>query len=224
MRQVHAKKVKLFARREMLDVVIVDGKARGIVCRNLTTGEIERYAADAVLLAGCYGTAYYLSTNAVTRCDGRLARSQAGRAVCEPLLPQSPACIPSAANIVGDLDGKASGTTTGVGEEERRRVRDSPGRARLLLDTKHPASKPGASRRGVAATPATCDDGVASAKRLAVYLDFRDAIQHRRNTIKGNAATSSRCGEDHRRGPVRCPCASTPLSTTRWEGSGWTTT
>src|SRR5436190_12299109 len=65
MRQVHEKNVALFARREMLDVVIIDGKARGIIVRNLTTGEIERYAADAVILAtGGYGTAYYLSTNA----------------------------------------------------------------------------------------------------------------------------------------------------------------
>src|SRR6202008_1079524 len=66
MRQVHDRTVRLFARREMLDLVVVDGKARGIVCRNLITGEIERYAGDAVILAtGGYGTVYYLSTNAV---------------------------------------------------------------------------------------------------------------------------------------------------------------
>src|SRR5437867_2937179 len=66
MRQVHERTVRLFERREMLDLVVVDGKARGIVTRNLVTGEIERYAADAVILAtGGYGTVYYLSTNAV---------------------------------------------------------------------------------------------------------------------------------------------------------------
>src|SRR6187397_1875927 len=66
MRQVHKKRVRLFARREMLDLVVIDGRARGIIVRNLTTGEIERYAADAVILAtGGYGTVYYLSTNAV---------------------------------------------------------------------------------------------------------------------------------------------------------------
>src|SRR5688500_151596 len=66
MRQVRTGRVKLFARREMLDLVVIDGKARGIIVRNLVTGEIERYAADAVILAtGGYGTAYYLSTNAV---------------------------------------------------------------------------------------------------------------------------------------------------------------
>ena len=57
MRQVDEKKVELFARREMLDLVVIDGKARGIIVRNLITGEIERYAADAVMLAtGGYGT------------------------------------------------------------------------------------------------------------------------------------------------------------------------
>src|SRR6201982_80350 len=67
MRQVHEKRVRMFPRREMLDLVVIDGKARGIIVRNLTTGEIERYAADAVILAtGGYGTAYYLPTQAMT--------------------------------------------------------------------------------------------------------------------------------------------------------------
>src|SRR5687767_3670412 len=64
MRQVERGTVKLFTQREMLDGVVIDGRARGIVCRNLITGALERYAADAVCLAtGGYGTAYYLSTN-----------------------------------------------------------------------------------------------------------------------------------------------------------------
>src|SRR4026208_623650 len=64
-RQVPRGPVASFPNREMLDIVIVKGQARGIVCRNLTTGAIERYAAQAVLLcSGGYGTAYYLSTNA----------------------------------------------------------------------------------------------------------------------------------------------------------------
>jgi succinate dehydrogenase / fumarate reductase flavoprotein subunit len=53
MRQVHQKSVTMFARREMLDLVVIDGKARGVIVRNLTTGEIERYAGDAVVLATC---------------------------------------------------------------------------------------------------------------------------------------------------------------------------
>src|SRR6187399_663946 len=66
MRQVERGTVSLFTNREMLDLVVIDGRARGIICRNLITGELERYVADAVCLAtGGYGTAYYLSTNAV---------------------------------------------------------------------------------------------------------------------------------------------------------------
>lgn len=70
MRQVDKGSVKLFARHEMLDLVLVDGKARGIIARNLDTGEIERHAAHAVVLAtGGYGKIYYLSTLAMG-CNG----------------------------------------------------------------------------------------------------------------------------------------------------------
>src|SRR5262249_33962216 len=66
MRQVEAGRVQIFARREMLDLVVIDGHARGIICRNLVTGALERYAGDDVLLCtGGYSTVYFLSTNAV---------------------------------------------------------------------------------------------------------------------------------------------------------------
>jgi succinate dehydrogenase / fumarate reductase, flavoprotein subunit len=65
MRQVDTGQVKLFPREEMLDLVVADGKARGIITRNLINGEIERHEAHAVLLCtGGYGNVYYLSTNA----------------------------------------------------------------------------------------------------------------------------------------------------------------
>ena len=70
MRQVGKKSIQLFTRHEMLDLVIIDGKARGIIVRNLDTGEIERHAAHAVVLAtGGYGKIYYLSTLAMG-CNG----------------------------------------------------------------------------------------------------------------------------------------------------------
>ncbi len=72
-RQIQKGTVHSFTRREMLDVVIVDGRARGIIVRNLVTGEIERYAAHAVVLAtGGYGRAFFLSTNAMG-CNGSAA-------------------------------------------------------------------------------------------------------------------------------------------------------
>ena len=65
MRQVQTGKVKLYPRREMLELVLIDGKARGIIVRNLVSGQMERYVADAVILAtGGYGNVFYLSTNA----------------------------------------------------------------------------------------------------------------------------------------------------------------
>ena len=72
-RQINKGTVKSYNRREMLDVVIIDGRARGIIVRNLVTGEIERYAAHAVVLAtGGYGRAFFLSTNAMG-CNGSAA-------------------------------------------------------------------------------------------------------------------------------------------------------
>ena len=72
-RQIQKGTVRSFNRREMLDVVIIDGRARGIIVRNLVTGEIERYAAHAVVLAtGGYGRAFFLSTNAMG-CNGSAA-------------------------------------------------------------------------------------------------------------------------------------------------------
>src|SRR4029079_998045 len=65
MRPVDKKKITLYPRRDMLDLVVVDGTARGIVCRNMVTGEIEQTAGEAVLLCtGGYGNVFYLSTNA----------------------------------------------------------------------------------------------------------------------------------------------------------------
>ena len=97
MRQVHERTVRLFARREMLDLVVIDGKARGIVVRNLMTGAIERYAADAVILAtGGYGTVYYLSTNAVnSNVTAAWRAHKRGALFANPCYTQiHPTCIP----------------------------------------------------------------------------------------------------------------------------------
>jgi len=99
MRQVDAGSVTLFNRREMLDVVVVDGQARGITVRNLLTGEIESYAADAVLLCtGGYSNVYYLSTNAIN-CNVTAAwrAHKKGAAFANPCYTQiHPTCIPIA--------------------------------------------------------------------------------------------------------------------------------
>src|SRR5439155_22409289 len=97
MRQVHLKSVRMFTRREMLDLVVIDGKARGIIARNLTTGEIERHAGDAVILAtGGYGTCYYLSTNAVnSNVTAAWRAHKRGALFANPCYTQiHPTCIP----------------------------------------------------------------------------------------------------------------------------------
>src|SRR3954469_22827037 len=97
MRQVGAGTARLFPRREMLDLVVIDGKARGIVTRNLITGEIESHAAHAVVLAtGGYGTAYYLSTNAVqSNVTAAWRAHKRGAFFANPCYTQiHPTCIP----------------------------------------------------------------------------------------------------------------------------------
>ncbi|MBO7228457.1 MAG: fumarate reductase/succinate dehydrogenase flavoprotein subunit [Bacteroidales bacterium] len=96
-RQIKKGTIKMFARREMLDVVIVDGRARGIIARDLVTGKIERYFAHAVVIAtGGYGNTYFLSTNAMTS-NGSAAMQcyRKGAYFANPAYVQiHPTCIP----------------------------------------------------------------------------------------------------------------------------------
>ena len=96
-RQVHKGSVKLYTRHEMLDLVIIDGRARGIIARNLVTGAIERFAAHAVVIAtGGYGNAFYLTTNAIAS-NGSAAWQcyKKGAYFGNPCMAQiHPTCIP----------------------------------------------------------------------------------------------------------------------------------
>jgi succinate dehydrogenase / fumarate reductase, flavoprotein subunit len=187
-RQIEAGKIKLFARREMLDLVVIDGFARGIIVRNLVTGEIERYAGDAVLLCtGGYSNVYYLSTNAknsnVTaawRCHKR------GALFANPCYTQiHPTCIP----VSGDYQSKLTLMSEGLRNDGRVWVPKTPG------DTRHPDAIPEAERdyfletkyprfgnlvpRDVASRNAkkVTDEGRGVGQTgLSVYLDFRDAM------------------------------------------------
>ncbi len=97
MRQVHLGKIKLFPRTEMMDLVVIDGRARGIVTRNLITGEIQRHFGHAVVLAtGGYGNVYYLSTNAMGSNVGAAWKAhKRGAAFANPAFVQiHPTCIP----------------------------------------------------------------------------------------------------------------------------------
>ncbi|MBI3929562.1 MAG: fumarate reductase/succinate dehydrogenase flavoprotein subunit [Armatimonadetes bacterium] len=189
MRQVQAGNVKLYPRREMLDLVLIDGKARGILVRNLMTGAIERYAGHAVLLCtGGYANVFYLSTNAVNsnataiwRCHKR------GALFANPCYTQiHPTCIPQ----TGEFQSKLTLMSESLRNDGRvwvpkkkadtRKPGEIPEEERdYYLERRYPAfgnlvPRDIASR----AAKAVCDEGrgVGSTGR-AVYLDFRDAIQ-----------------------------------------------
>jgi succinate dehydrogenase flavoprotein subunit len=189
MRQVHHKSVKMFARREMLDLVVVDGRARGIICRNLTTGEIERYVGDAVVLAtGGYGTAYYLSTNAVnSNVTAAWRAHKRGALFANPCYTQiHPTCIP----VSGEHQSKLTLMSESLRNDGRVWVPKQKGDKRppdqipegerdYYLERKYP-SFGNLVPRDVASRNAKqmADDGRGVGDSgLAVYLDFTDAIK-----------------------------------------------
>ncbi|MSO51335.1 MAG: succinate dehydrogenase flavoprotein subunit [Acidobacterium sp.] len=197
MRQVNAGTVTLHQRREMLDLVVVDGHARGIVCRNLVTGELESHEADAVLLCtGGYGTVFYLSTNAVnSNVTAAWRAHKRGAYFANPCFTQiHPTCIP----VSGDHQSKLTLMSESLRNDGRVWVPKSQG------DRRPPAQIPDADRdyylerrypafgnlvpRDVAsrAAKAVCDEGRgAGDSGLSVYLDFADAIKRNgEDTIK----------------------------------------
>ena len=189
MRQVHERTVRMFARREMLDLVLIDGRARGIVCRNLVTGAIESYAADAVILAtGGYGTVYYLSTNAVnSNVTASWRAAKRGALLANPCFTQiHPTCIP----VTGDHQSKLTLMSESLRNDGRVWVPKKKGDRRppdqipederdYYLERKYP-SFGNLVPRDVASRNAKqmADDGRGVGETgLAVYLDFKDAIQ-----------------------------------------------
>jgi succinate dehydrogenase / fumarate reductase flavoprotein subunit len=189
MRQVHAGTVRLFPRREMLDLVVVDGRARGIITRDLVTGVIERHTADAVILAtGGYGTVYYLSTNAVnSNVTAAWRAHKRGALFANPCFTQiHPTCIP----VSGEHQSKLTLMSESLRNDGRVWVPKHPS------DTRRPEQIPEGERdyylerkypsfgnlvpRDVASRNAkqVCDDGRGVGDSgLAVYLDFQEAIE-----------------------------------------------
>src|SRR5476649_1983672 len=189
MRQVHAKSVKLFARREMLDLVLVDGKARGIIVRNLVTGELERYVGDAVILCtGGYGNVFYLSTNAAgSNVTAAWRAHKRGAFFANPCYTQiHPTCIP----VTGDHQSKLTLMSESLrndgrvwvpkSADERRSPEQIPEEERdYYLERKYP-SFGNLVPRDVASRNAKqmCDEGRGVGETgLAVFLDFRDSIE-----------------------------------------------
>ncbi len=195
-RQINKGKIKMYNRHEMLDLVIVDGKARGIIARNLVTGEIERHSAHAVVIAsGGYGNVFYLSTNAMgSNVSAAWKIHKKGAYFANPCYTQiHPTCIPRS----GDHQSKLTLMSESLRNDGRIWV---PGKMEDVTAIRSGAKKaidiPEADRdyylerrypafgnlvpRDVASRAAKerCDAGYGVNKTgEAVYLDFAAAIQ-----------------------------------------------
>jgi succinate dehydrogenase / fumarate reductase flavoprotein subunit len=188
-RQIKKGSVKMFPRREMLDLVVIDGKARGIITRNLLTGEIERHSAHAVVLAtGGYGTIYYLSTLAVNSNGSAAWKAhKKGAFFANPSFVQiHPTCVPQLNEFQSKLtlmseslrnDGRVWVPKT---KGDSRPANDIPEEERdYFLERRYPAFG-NLVPRDVASRAAKerCDAGYGIGETgLAVNLDFRDEIK-----------------------------------------------
>ncbi|MBA9076425.1 MULTISPECIES: fumarate reductase/succinate dehydrogenase flavoprotein subunit [Rufibacter] len=188
-RQIAYGKVKMYPRTEMLDLVMVDGKARGIVTRHLVTGKIESHSAHAVILAtGGYGNVFYLSTNAMGSNTTAIWRAhKKGALFANPCFTQiHPTCIP----VSGDYQSKLTLMSESLRNDGRVWVPKAVGDNRApgqipederdyFLERKYP-SFGNLVPRDVASRNAklACDEGRGvGTTKLAVYLDFADAIK-----------------------------------------------
>ncbi len=187
-RQVALGNVTMYSRHEMLDVVMIDGKARGIIARNLVTGELERHFGHSVLLCtGGYGNVFYLSTNAMgSNVTAAWKAHRKGAQFGNPCFTQiHPTCIP----VSGEYQSKLTLMSESLRNDGRiwvpkkkgddRKAMDIPEEERdYYLERRYPAFG-NLVPRDVASRAAKerCDEGYGvGTTKLAVYLDFKDAI------------------------------------------------
>ena len=188
-RQVQAGTVQMFPRTEMLELVVIDGRARGIVTRNLVTGRVESHVADAVVLGtGGYGNVYYLSTNAKgSNCTAIWRAYKRGAAFANPCFTQiHPTCIP----VSGEYQSKLTLMSESLRNDgriwvplkagDKRAANQIPENERdYYLERRYPSfgnlvPRDVASRNA----KAVCDEGRGVGETgLGVYLDFSGAIR-----------------------------------------------
>lgn len=187
-RQIYAGRVKMFPRTEMLDLIVIDGQARGLVTRNLITGDVSVHLGDAVVMAsGGYGNVYYLSTNAKgSNCTAIWRAYKRGALFANPCYTQiHPTCIP----VSGDYQSKLTLMSESLRNDGRIWVPKAKGDKRppnqippedrdYYLERRYPAFG-NLVPRDVASRNAknVCDEGRGVGPTgLGVYLDFKDAI------------------------------------------------
>ncbi len=199
-RQVALGNVTMYARHEMEDIVKIDGKARGIIARNLVTGKLERYFGHAVLIcSGGYGNVFYLSTNAMgSNVTAAWKSHKKGAYFANPCFTQiHPTCIP----VTGDHQSKLTLMSESLRNDgriwvpknidDKRKGVDIPEEGRdYYLERRYPAFG-NLVPRDVASRAAKerCDAGYGvGTTKMAVYLDFADAIKRYGKVEIGNAA------------------------------------
>ena len=187
-RQISLGKVEMYTKHEMVDLVLIDGHAKGIIARNLVNGNIEKYAANAVVLAtGGYGNVYYLSTNAMgSNVTASWKAHKKGAMFSNPCFTQiHPTCIP----VSGEYQSKLTLMSESLRNDGRIWVSSKKG------DKRHPSEIPESERdyylerrypafgnlvpRDIASRAAKerCDAGFGAGETgQSVYLDFEDAI------------------------------------------------
>ena len=207
-RQVALGNVTMYARHEMLDVVLIDDKARGIIARNLVTGELEKHFGHAVLLCtGGYGNVFYLSTNAMgSNVTAAWKAHKRGAFFGNPCFTQiHPTCIP----VSGEYQSKLTLMSESLRNDGRiwvpkkiddnRKAIDIPEEERdYYLERRYPAFG-NLVPRDVASRAAKerCDEGYGvGTTKLAVYLDFKDAIVRYGKTEQGKQGITNGSVED----------------------------
>ena len=220
-RQISKGTVQMYNRHEMLDVVMIDGVARGIIARNLLTGQYERYFGHAVVLAtGGYGNVFYLSTNAMgSNVTAAWKAHKRGAMFGNPCFTQiHPTCIP----VSGDYQSKLTLMSESLRNDGRIWVPLKKGDSRLpedipederdyYLERKYPAFG-NLVPRDIASRAAKerCDEGYGVGQtKMAVYLDFKDAINNLgEDTVRSRYGNlfqmySKITGEDPYKTPMR---------------------
>ena len=194
-RQIEKGKVQMFTKHEMVDIVLVDGHAKGIIARNLITGELEKHASNAVVLAtGGYGNVYYLSTNAMgSNATAAWKAYKKGAMFSNPCFAQiHPTCIP----VSGDYQSKLTLMSESLRNDGRIWV------SKKKSDKRSPDQIPESERdyylerrypafgnlvpRDIASRAAKerCDAGYGAGETgQSVYLDFADAIKDQGKNI-----------------------------------------
>ena len=200
-RQIYKGNIQMYNRHEMLDIVKIDGKARGVIVRNLVTGEYQSHFGHAVVLAtGGYGNVYYLSTNAMgSNVTAAWKAHKKGAVFANPCFTQiHPTCIP----VSGDYQSKLTLMSESLRNDGRIWVPKNKNDNRLTIDIPEDERDYYLERRYPAfgnlvprdvasrAAKERCDEGYGvGSTGLAVYLDFEDSINR-----LGKEVVSSRYG------------------------------